>query len=153
MSPKKGKKKASSKPSALDVSELEEGEIRDDDDVTAAPSTVATTTATPGKPSKKSKPSRPSKPSPTELKQGWEFVEKAEVEEGEIVDDDDQGAGDELIVDALQAATAATVAGMLAAGSQPYFPFFLLAVVIHTLAPFVGTHVAVLFCFSCSSPS
>lgn len=123
MSPKKNKKKGkATKPAALDVSELEEGEIRDDEIASPirapASKTTAATASEPGK-----LPSKPSKPSPTELKQGWEFVEQAEVEEGEIVEDD------EWIVDALTEATktaAATVAGMWQRETPPPTSYLLL---------------------------
>ena len=113
MSSKKGKKKpAAKKPAALDVSELEEGEIRDTSISEPASKSSAATAAPAGKRAKSA--TKPSKPSPTELKQGWEFVEspgsadnvsdspskpRRELEEGEIVDDD------EWIVQALKEAS------------------------------------------------
>ena len=87
------------------MSELEEGEIRDDDNAQPAMDPVQATITEPAaaavakasQPGKVAKAkSKPSKPSPTEISQGWEFVDTppvgpaglnvSELEEGEIVD-------------------------------------------------------------------
>jgi hypothetical protein len=139
VSPKKSKKKSKvTKPPALDVSELEEGEIRDDEPASPAAPTATTTPVASASSSEPGKlASKPSKPSPTEVKQGWEFVEQAEVEEGEIVEDD------EWIVDALTEATktAAAVAGMWQWESPP--PTYCCA----PLASSTRDHIANQICF------